>query len=84
MKVTNSTARLLCPKKALNRKNLTKSNYSGPGRKGKPLEVGIKFFGRERAGKTAKVSAGIVECGTGSLVLGRGRAGRGGAGPSDR
>lgn len=51
VKVTNSTARLLCPKKALNRTNLTKSNYSGSGRKGKPLEVGIKFLGRENAGR---------------------------------
>lgn len=75
--VTNSTARLLCPKKALNRTNLTKSNYSGSGRRGKPLEVGIKFLGRESVGKTAKVSAGIAVCGTGSLVLGGGTAGRG-------
>lgn len=51
VKVTNSTARLLCPKKALNRTNLTKSNYSGSGRKGKPLEVGIKFLGREKRGE---------------------------------
>lgn len=47
-KVINNTARLLCPKKALNRTNLTKSNYSGSGRKGKPLEVRIKFLGREK------------------------------------
>lgn len=77
MKATNSTARLLCPKKALNRTNLTKPNYSGSGRKGKPLKVGIKLLGRESAGKTAKVSAGIAACGTRSLVLGRGRAGLG-------
>lgn len=47
MKVINNTVRLLCPKKALNRMNLTKSNYSGSGRGGKPLEVRIKFFGRK-------------------------------------
>lgn len=47
VKVINNTVRLLCPKKALNRMNLTKSNYSGSGRRGKPLEVRIKFLGRE-------------------------------------
>ena len=47
MEVINNTARLLCPKKALNRMNLAKSNYSGSGRRGKPLEVRIKFLGRE-------------------------------------
>lgn len=44
---TDSTARLLCPKKALNRTNRPQPNYSGSGRKGKPLEVRIKFPGRE-------------------------------------
>ena len=46
-KVINNTARHLCPKKALNRTNLTKSNYSGSGRRGKPLEVRIRFLGRK-------------------------------------
>lgn len=46
-KVINNTARRLCPKKALNRTNLTKSNYSGSGRRGKPLEVRIRFLGRK-------------------------------------
>lgn len=54
VKVINTTARLLCPKKALNRKNLIKSNYSSSGRRGKPLELRIKFLGREGEGRLPK------------------------------
>lgn len=53
-KVINNTARRLCPKKALNRTNLTKSNYSGSGRRGKPLEVRIRFLGSKNRGRTAR------------------------------